>query len=55
MERADLAAANWAWANDRRRGAAPIRCPGQAAVPADATGRGPIGVIGIDDDRTVRC
>jgi two-component system sensor histidine kinase KdpD len=46
LDKADLAAANWAWGNDRTAGR------GSDTFLPMRTGRGPIGVIGIDDDRT---
>jgi two-component system sensor histidine kinase KdpD len=48
-----LAAANWAWSNDRPAGRGSDTLPGgkRLFLPM-RTGRGAIGVIGIDDDRT---
>ncbi|WP_426420085.1 DUF4118 domain-containing protein [Bradyrhizobium genosp. A] len=53
LDQADLAAANWAWSNDRSAGRGSDTLPGakRLFVPM-RTGRGPIGVIGIDNDRT---
>jgi two-component system sensor histidine kinase KdpD len=53
LDPADLAAANWAWNNDRPAGRGSETLPGgkRLFLPM-RTGRGPIGVIGIDDDRT---
>jgi two-component system sensor histidine kinase KdpD len=53
LDKADLAAANWAWSNDRPAGRGSDTLPGarRLFLPMQ-TGRGAIGVIGIDDDRT---
>src|SRR6202522_301728 len=53
LDKADLAAANWAWSNDRTagRGSDTLAGAKRLFLPI-RTGRGPIGVIGIDDDRT---
>jgi two-component system sensor histidine kinase KdpD len=53
LDQADLAAANWAWSNDRPAGRGSDTLPGgkRLFLPM-RTGRGPIGVIGIDDDKT---
>jgi two-component system sensor histidine kinase KdpD len=53
LDKADLAAANWAWGNDRPAGRGSDTLPGgkRLFLPM-RTGRGPIGVIGIDDDKT---
>nr|HEV8008440.1 DUF4118 domain-containing protein [Bradyrhizobium sp.] len=52
LDKADLAAANWAWANDRTAGRGSDTLPGAKRLFLPMrTGRGPIGVIGIDDDR----
>ncbi len=53
LDQADLAAANWAWSNDKPAGRGSDTLPGakRLFLPMH-TGRGPIGVIGIDDDRT---
>ncbi|MET0968963.1 MAG: sensor histidine kinase KdpD [Tardiphaga sp.] len=53
LDPADLAAANWAWSNDRPAGRGSDTLPGAKRLFLPMrTGRGPIGVIGIDDDRT---
>ncbi|UWU79006.1 sensor histidine kinase KdpD [Bradyrhizobium huanghuaihaiense] len=53
LDQADLAAANWAWSNDRTAGRGSDTLPGAKRLFLPMrTGRGPIGVIGIDDDRT---
>jgi two-component system sensor histidine kinase KdpD len=53
LDKADLAAANWAWANDRIAGRGSDTLPGAKRLFLPMrTGRGAIGVIGIDDDRT---
>src|SRR5450631_3784475 len=53
LDKADLAAANWAWSNDRSAGRGSDTLPGAKRLFLPMrTGRGPIGVIGIDDDRT---
>ncbi len=53
LDQADLAAANWAWGNDRPAGRGADTLPGAKRLFLPMrTGRGPIGVIGIDDDRT---
>jgi len=53
LDKADLAAANWAWGNDRPAGRGADTLPGAKRLFLPMrTGRGPIGVIGIDDDRT---
>jgi two-component system sensor histidine kinase KdpD len=53
LDKADLAAANWAWSNDRTAGRGSDTLPGAKRLFLPMrTGRGPIGVIGIDDDRT---
>src|SRR5271154_5497200 len=53
LDKADLAAANWAWGHDRSavRGSDTLPGAKRLFLPM-RTGRGPIGVIGIDDDRT---
>src|ERR1700753_3868273 len=53
LDKADLAAANWAWGNDRvaGRGADPVPGAKRLFLPM-RTGRGAIGGIGIDDDRS---
>jgi two-component system sensor histidine kinase KdpD len=53
LDKADLAAANWAWGNDRPAGRGADTLPGAKRLFLPMrTGRGPIGVIGIDDDKT---
>jgi two-component system sensor histidine kinase KdpD len=53
LDDADLAAANWAWGNDRTAGRGSDTLPGARRLFLPMrTGRGPIGVIGIDDDKT---
>ena len=53
LDQADLAAANWAWGNDRPAGRGSDTLPGAKRLFLPMrTGRGAIGVIGIDDDRT---
>jgi two-component system, OmpR family, sensor histidine kinase KdpD len=53
LDKADLAAAQWAWGNDRPAGRGSDTLPGAKRLFLPMrTGRGPIGVIGIDDDRT---
>jgi two-component system sensor histidine kinase KdpD len=53
LDQADLAAANWAWDNDRPAGRGSDTLPGAKRLLLPMrTGRGAIGVIGIDDDRT---
>ena len=53
LDKADLAAANWAWGNDRPAGRGSETLPGAKRLFLPMrTGRGPIGVIGIDDDRS---
>src|SRR5437868_5288521 len=53
LDKADLAAANWAWSNDRpaRRGSDTLPGAKRLFLPI-RTGRGLIGVIGIDDDKS---
>ena len=52
LDKADLAAANWAWGNDRPAGRGSDTLPGARRLFLPMrTGRGAIGVIGIDDDR----
>ena len=52
LEPADLAAAQWAWTNDRPAGRGADTLPGakRLFVPL-RTGRGPIGVVGLDADK----
>jgi two-component system sensor histidine kinase KdpD len=53
LDKADLAAANWTWGHDRAAGRGADTLPGAKRLFLPMrTGRGPIGVIGIDDDRT---
>ena len=53
LDQADLAAAHWAWGNDRPAGRGSDTLPGAKRLFLPMrTGRGAIGVIGIDDDRT---
>src|SRR6478752_2078410 len=53
LDQADLAAANWAWGNDRPAGRGADTLPGAKRLFLPMrTGRGPIGVIGIDDDKS---
>ncbi|MGC2778522.1 MAG: sensor histidine kinase KdpD [Bradyrhizobium sp.] len=53
LDDADLAAASWAWNNDRAAGRGADTLPGAKRLFLPMrTGRGLIGVIGIDDDRT---
>jgi two-component system sensor histidine kinase KdpD len=53
LDKADLAAANWAWNNDRAAGRGSDTLPGAKRLFLPMrTGRGPIGVIGIDNDKT---
>ncbi|MCK1358235.1 sensor histidine kinase KdpD [Bradyrhizobium sp. 199] len=52
LDQADLAAANWAWSNDRPAGRGSDTLPGAKRLFLPMrTGRRPIGVIGIDNDR----
>lgn len=53
LDQADLAAANWAWSNDRPAGRGSDTLPGARRLFLPMrTGRGPIGVVGIDNDQT---
>jgi two-component system sensor histidine kinase KdpD len=53
LDKADLAAANWAWDNDRSAGRGSDTLPGAKRLFLPMrTGRGLIGVIGIDNDKT---
>jgi len=53
LDKADFAAANWAWGHDRPAGRGSDTLPGAKRLFLPMrTGRGPIGVIGIDDDRS---
>jgi two-component system sensor histidine kinase KdpD len=50
---ADLAAAQWAWSNNRPAGRGADTLPGGKRLFAPMrTGRGPVGVVGIDDDKS---
>src|SRR5262249_54894113 len=52
LDDADLAAANWAWDNNRSagRGSDPLPGARRLSLPM-RTGRGPIGITGIDSDK----
>jgi len=53
LDEADLAAAKWAWANDRPAGRGSDTLPGAKRLFLPMrTGRGPIGVVGIDSDKS---
>ena len=53
LDQADLAAANWAWDRDRPAGRGSDTLPGARRLFLPMrTGRGPIGVVGLDNDRT---
>lgn len=53
LDKADLAAANWSWANDRPAGRGSDTLPGAKRLFLPMrTGRGPIGVVGIDNDKS---
>jgi two-component system sensor histidine kinase KdpD len=53
LDDADLAAAKWAWSNDRVAGRGSDTLPGAKRLFLPMrTGRGPIGMIGIDSDKT---
>ena len=53
LDQADLAAAKWTWGNDRPAGRGSDTLPGAKRLFLPMrTGRGPIGVVGIDDDKT---
>jgi two-component system, OmpR family, sensor histidine kinase KdpD len=53
LDKADLAAANWAWSNDRPAGRGSDTLPGAKRLFLPMrTGRGLVGAIGIDDDRS---
>src|SRR6478752_2845874 len=52
LDQADLAAANWAWGNDRAAGRGADTLPGAKRLFLPMrTGRGAIGVVGIDSDK----
>src|SRR3979490_2359535 len=53
LDKADLAAANWAWSNDRPAGRGSDTLPGAKRLFLPMrTARGPIAFIGIDDDKS---
>ncbi len=53
LDEADLAAANWAWRNDRAAGRGSDTLPGAKRLFLPMrTGRGVIGVVGIDSDKS---
>lgn len=53
LDASDLAAANWAWSHSRPAGRGADTLPGaQRLFLPMRTGRGTIGVVGIDSDRT---
>ncbi|MCC7251116.1 sensor histidine kinase KdpD [Hyphomicrobium sp.] len=52
LDASDLAAATWAWNNDRAAGRGADTLPGaQRLFLPMRTGRGPVGVVGIDSDK----
>jgi two-component system sensor histidine kinase KdpD len=52
LDEADLAAAKWAWDSDRPAGRSSDTLPGAKRLFLPMrTGRGPVGVVGIDNDR----
>ena len=52
LDDADLAAAKWAWANNRSAGRGSDTLPGAKRLFMPMrTGRGPIGIVGIDRDK----
>jgi two-component system sensor histidine kinase KdpD len=52
LDDADLAAANWAWENNRSAGRGSDTLPGAKRLFLPMrTGRGPIGIVGIDSDK----
>lgn len=53
LDSADIAAARWAWENNRPAGRGADTLPGakRLFIPM-RTGRGPVGIVGIDSDRT---
>ena len=52
LDNADLAAAKWAWQNNRAAGRGADTLPGAKRLFLPMrTGRGPIGVIGVDSDK----
>src|SRR5262249_3807517 len=53
LDDADIAAAKWAWQNDRPAGRGSDTLPGARRLFLPMrTGRGAIGVVGIDSDKT---
>jgi two-component system sensor histidine kinase KdpD len=53
LDEADLAAAKWAWQSDRPAGRGSENLPGAKRLFLPMrTGRGPVGVVGIDTDKT---
>ena len=56
LDDADIAAAKWAWENNRAAGRGSDTLPGAKRLFLPMrTGRGAIGVVGIDSDSRVRC
>jgi two-component system sensor histidine kinase KdpD len=52
LDNADLAAANWAWENNRSAGRGSETLPGAKRLFLPMrTGRGPVGILGIDSDK----
>jgi two-component system sensor histidine kinase KdpD len=52
LDEADLAAAKWAWESDRPAGRASDTLPGARRLFLPMrTGRGPVGVVGLDSDK----
>ena len=52
LDEADLAAAHWAWDNNRSAGRSSDTLPGAKRLFLPMrTGRGPIGIVGIDSDK----
>ena len=52
LDEADLAAAKWAWENNRAAGRGSDTLPGAKRLFLPMrTGRGPVGVVGIDSDK----
>ena len=52
LDEADLAAANWSWQNNRAAGRGSETLPGAKRLFLPMrTGRGPVGIIGIDSDK----
>jgi two-component system sensor histidine kinase KdpD len=53
LDSADLAAARWAWENNRPAGRGADTLPGAKRLFLPMrTGRGPVGIVGVDSDRT---